>query len=135
MYSSKRAKNCNKQEIERILKSSETNNPDLGITGILLHSKTEFFQYLEGDIEDLFNLYAKIKEDPRHNHVSFLGAGILRNRLFPIWNMGFKNIKNNLQLMIENSNEVNSTFHETFSKANELSPRVVKAMRQFFFQT
>lgn len=67
------------------------NNPSKDITGVLLHSDDYFIQYLEGD-KDIIKLYDQIKGDARHKNVVLLSYGPLKERVFPSWHMGYKNL-------------------------------------------
>jgi hypothetical protein len=91
VYSSTRNPSCTDAEIQKILASCEKNNPAQNITGVLLHSDNHFIQYLEGD-KDIINLYDLIKTDPRHSRVALLSYGPIRERMFPSWHMGYKNL-------------------------------------------
>ncbi|TRX51871.1 BLUF domain-containing protein [Fulvivirga sp. M361] len=92
VYSSKRAPHCSDEEIKKILASCKKNNPLENVTGILIHSDNRFIQYIEGD-KNILKLYDKIKEDDRHYNVRLLGYRTIKNRIFPSWQMGFKNIE------------------------------------------
>ena len=93
VYSSTRSPECSESSIDDILASCKKNNPETGITGILIHSKNRFVQYLEGNLE-LHTLYHKIKEDRRHYDVMLLIYRPIRERVFPNWHMGFKDVDN-----------------------------------------
>lgn len=136
IYSSRKTSICNTQEIKSILASSEKLNPSQKISGILLSSNEFFFQYLEGDFDSLFNLYFKIKEDKRHTEVLFLGSGIINERLFPTWNMGYKDVDSNeLNLMIDDTNKSYDSFHSIFSDTNDSTINTIQLIRDFFFTT
>ena len=91
VYSSKRNPECSDAEIQKILEACKRNNPSRNITGILLHSDDHFIQYLEGD-KDIIKMYDFIKNDPRHKNVVLLSYGPLKERAFPNWHMGYKNL-------------------------------------------
>ena len=91
IYSSIRNPSCTDAEIEDILKSCKKNNPKENITGILLHSRNRFIQYIEGTSE-ISKLYEKIKLDDRHFNVTLLAYSPIEKRIFPSWQMGFKDI-------------------------------------------
>ncbi|MFK7797596.1 MAG: BLUF domain-containing protein [Aureispira sp.] len=46
IYSSHRKANCTEEEIDHILQTCKKNNPEKNLTGILLHSKNYFLQYV-----------------------------------------------------------------------------------------
>ncbi|MEQ8237948.1 MAG: BLUF domain-containing protein [Cyclobacteriaceae bacterium] len=96
IYTSFRTPYCTDEEIDNILISCERNNPSKLLTGILLHSKKRFIQYLEGDKTFVLNLYNKIKEDKRHAGVSLRKYEPIEERIFPSWNMGYKDVNTDL---------------------------------------
>ena len=57
IYTSVRKAECDDQEISNILASAEKNNVHADITGILLHSKDRFLQYIEGEPQKIKSLY------------------------------------------------------------------------------
>lgn len=91
VYKSVRNSNCDENEIQKILDSCKRNNPSKDITGVLLHTENNFIQYIEGK-KDIIELYDLIKEDKRHSRVVLLSYGMLKERIFPSWHMGYKNI-------------------------------------------
>ena len=95
IYSSKRKSTCNQVEIDKILASCEKNNPSKDITGVLLHSDSNFIQYLEGNMKDITELYDLIKLDDRHERVVMISLGPIKERNFPNWHMGYKEVDSN----------------------------------------
>ena len=92
IYTSKRNNNCNNQEIYKILEACNKNNSHKDITGVPLFSDSLFLQYLEGERKDIFELYDKIKLDNRHNDAVMVGCRPIKERIFPDWSMGKKDI-------------------------------------------
>jgi len=136
IYSSRKTSLCNAEEVNSILASSEKFNPGHDITGILLSSHEFFLQYLEGDMDSIFELYLKIKEDKRHSEVLLLSVGIIQERLFPTWNMGYKDIDSNeLHLLVKDKQKSLDSFQSIFSEANDSSLDTVKLIREFYFLT
>ena len=93
VYTSFRKRSCTEEEIEKILASCEKNNPERQITGVLLHSKNRFIQYIEGSESGVQSLYDLIKEDPRHTSVNLRSFEPIEQRLFPSWQMGYKDLE------------------------------------------
>lgn len=91
-YVSSRKSNCTDLEIEKILEACQKNNPSLEITGVLLYSKNQFIQYVEGEASKLTELYDKIKKDVRHERTVMLSYGPISSKAFPSWHMGSKKI-------------------------------------------
>jgi len=68
-YVSTAAKDLQEGEIQKILYSSENQNNKDNITGLLLFSEGNFFQVIEGEKEEITELYQKITNDPRHHNI------------------------------------------------------------------
>jgi hypothetical protein len=51
-------------------------------------------QVLEGDERTVEKLYSTIEKDPRHRGCAQLRWEVIRERRFPDWSMGFKNLQN-----------------------------------------
>jgi len=69
-------------EISRILSSSETSNNQEDITGLLLYSEGNFFQIIEGNREQIMELYKCIENDPRHFNLIKLFGKEVHNEAF-----------------------------------------------------
>ena len=76
-------------ECEKILYSSQKNNIEYDITGMLALRGNLFIQLLEGDRDHVLNLYQKISKDKRHQHVHILSEGFMPKRSFPEWSMKY----------------------------------------------
>jgi hypothetical protein len=77
------------KDIVDLLTISRKNNEKAGITGMLLYIDETFFQVLEGDEENLHNLYKKIECDERHTKVVKLIEEPVDKRTFSDWSMGY----------------------------------------------
>ena len=58
--------------INSILASSARNNPEAGITGLLVATETHFLQILEGEFEPLNATFERIARDTRHDTVQLI---------------------------------------------------------------
>ncbi|NQZ75896.1 MAG: BLUF domain-containing protein [Ekhidna sp.] len=96
IYKSKRAESTTDADIQDILKACERHNPKADISGVLVHSNNSFFQYLEGKKEYIESLYDKIKTDPRHYDCELELLEPIDQKVFPSWNMGYKDIDTSL---------------------------------------
>lgn len=135
VYSSSRTSKCTDAEIEKILVSCKKNNPGKNITGVLLHSENFFIQYLEGD-KDIIKLYDLIKNDPRHARVVLLSYGPLKERIFPSWHMGFKDVsKNELARLTEGSHEEKKTYNAILRGEKIPQSNAIKLLTRFFNKT
>ena len=77
-----------------ILSTARTQNPKLGITGVLLFDNGKFLQILEGEQFHLDALMENIKRDKRHNNIQLLVDAPISNRELENWNMEAFDITN-----------------------------------------
>lgn len=92
IYASRAAEGLKPEAVNAILKKSTTNNPALGVTGVLCFSGTVFLQVLEGGRSQVSRLYNRIAQDPRHGDVVLLGYEEIDERSFAGWAMGQVNM-------------------------------------------
>ncbi len=92
MYASRAADSVNSDDLAAILKKSKTNNPPIGVTGVLCFSDGIFLQVLEGGRSPVSGLYNKIACDPRHHDVVLLSYEEVSERSFAGWSMGQVNL-------------------------------------------
>ena len=81
-----------KADLSELMTKSHENNARLGLTGMLLYKDGNFMQVLEGEEGDVRALYEKISDDPRHKGAMVLQQGYLKERQFPEWSMGFRDL-------------------------------------------
>jgi hypothetical protein len=62
-------------------------NKAKNITGLLVFDGSHFFQYLEGEHEEVKALFNKIEMDPRHTSVTLLSSEEVSEKLFARWAM------------------------------------------------
>lgn len=94
IYGSTATYHMTEEELIEILRQAESNNSELGITGMLLYKDGNFLQVLEGEEDVVMPLYNKIKFDERHHQVITIGKRKITERDFEKWSMGFVNISN-----------------------------------------
>lgn len=75
------------KEIDNIILQADKYNNEHNITGILLFDDTYFLQILEGEHDEILNLYEQIKQDERHYEISLKSVGNIDHRNFPEWSM------------------------------------------------
>ena len=90
LYKSRRSPHCSTKDIQKILKASNHNNPETGITGILLYNDQHFIQYVEGPQQSLEGLFEVIQLDKRHYEIHLISFSPTLTRIFPSWAMGAK---------------------------------------------
>ena len=133
IYSSVRNSNCVDEEIQKILKSCEKNNPGKNVTGVLVHSQNYFLQFLEGDENELLNLFNLIKKDDRHSKVILLNKGEIKERMFPAWHMGFKDVdKDDVTLITEATPDENDVFNKLLKGGIIDDSKVLKMLSRFY---
>lgn len=81
--------------LDEILQISRKNNFKNDITGLLIYSKGNIIQFLEGEESNVKDLYKKIEADNRHKNLKVIISGDSVERYFPEWLMGFKLIEDN----------------------------------------
>ena len=92
MYASRASQQVDQEELVAILRQSKTNNPPLGLTGVLCCSGDAFIQVLEGGRDAVNRLYNRIVADPRHRDVVLLSYEEIAERRFAGWAMGQVNL-------------------------------------------
>jgi len=73
--------------VSELVDSSEGSNRDAGITGVLLATETHFLQVLEGDFDEVNELFVRIVRDTRHDHIQLIAFDCVDSRLFGGWAM------------------------------------------------
>jgi len=92
LYASRAADAVDQDALHAILRQSKTNNPGLGITGLLCCSDGIFIQALEGGRQAVNQLYLRIAQDKRHRDVMLLSYEEILERRFAGWSMGQVNM-------------------------------------------
>ena len=80
------------EELAELLRHSRVNNERSGVTGMLLYQGGNFMQAIEGPEDAVRALEARIAADPRHRGVIVLIEGLIPERQFPEWTMGFQHM-------------------------------------------
>lgn len=101
------------EELVELLRKSHQKNVPEDITGMLLYKDGSFMQVMEGPEENVFRLYNRILEDPRHKGIITLLKGPLEKREFGNWSMAFQNID---KLSPEDRAASSSFLNEPFTK-------------------
>jgi len=88
VYCSRAAQGIDEAAVAGIVASSKRHNPARAITGLLVYGSGVFFQWIEGPREQVAQLMAIIRDDPRHHDIVTLSdSEEVRERLFPAWDM------------------------------------------------
>ena len=105
IYISDALKAMRNTELKQLLEASQERNKNRDITGCLVYiegkTSTEnygkFIQVLEGPESEVIELFKNIQIDGRHKKVTLIKNGLINNRNFSTWEMGFErmNLDNN----------------------------------------
>ncbi len=87
------------EDIKSILESSNKNNAEIEITGILVYCNKHFFQIIEGEKQDVLELYEKIAIDRRHDNIIKIQEAERDIRQFNNWSMAFKSYNKELSTL------------------------------------
>jgi len=82
----------NEHMLQELLTKSRKNNQAVNVTGVLLYHDSSFIQYLEGDKQQVMELFERIKKDLRHRSVYKIVSGTSRDRKFTNWSMAFQHL-------------------------------------------
>ncbi|MEM8616136.1 MAG: BLUF domain-containing protein [Pseudomonadota bacterium] len=77
------------QHIADILDVSGSNNDERRITGFLAHNGRHFMQALEGEVDEVEDIYERILADERHFGVVQILGERIEQRAFPNWAMNY----------------------------------------------
>ncbi len=90
LYTSKAVNPFKDDELQKLLELARFKNSQKTITGMLLYCNSHFIQLLEGDENDLSELFEIISSDDRHTDVKKVLEGNVEKPQFPDWSMGYK---------------------------------------------
>ncbi|KAB7883101.1 hypothetical protein GA417_12980 [Poseidonibacter ostreae] len=93
MYMSTATRVIPDSELEELLETSRKNNKEKNLTGLLIVKGRTFLQCLEGEKKDVEEVFNKILKDDRHTSIIDLIEEDISSRMFPTWDMGYKNLK------------------------------------------
>lgn len=130
VYISSAVLGLNENDIVSIVRNSQKNNKESGITGILLYSHGNFMQLIEGDDTAVELLYKKISKDRRHTNINLLYKEKIIHSLFSGWLMGYKNL-NNMKKLDEASDSKFSNEDLNFESHIRNPHRVIQFLEVF----
>jgi len=76
-------------QLVELLRKSGANNERHGVSGMLLYQGGNFIQVLEGPVEAVDRVLARVAKDPRHRGVIVMSRRPVAEREFGEWSMGF----------------------------------------------
>lgn len=100
-------------EVQRMLDRARVNNHINEITGCLLYHNGCFLQLIEGNEEDVRNLFSNIENDDRHMDVEVLYTEKIHERMFSSWSMLFTNLEDDRDDGGEKLRLFNELFHSS----------------------
>jgi hypothetical protein len=87
MYKSRCKGVADLELVNSILETSTKNNSANGISGVLIATKTDFLQVLEGEFEALNETFERISHDTRHDKIQLISFTEIEERRFGEWAM------------------------------------------------
>lgn len=93
VYVSQAVRKMSVDDLNAIHATARSNNAHIDVTGSLFYNGGWFLQVLEGPVETLSELYAKIERDPRHKNSRVLYNEPATFRTFARWNMNMTNLE------------------------------------------
>jgi hypothetical protein len=90
VYISSARQEFSTSDLKKVLVGARMRNNAVGVTGMLVFHDGTFLQALEGENRAVNEIFASIRNDPRHGDFTVLhrGAGP-EQRVFGEWSMGF----------------------------------------------
>ncbi len=92
-YASRASHSVSAELIREVLDSSQRNNPNRGLTGILFCNANIFLQALEGPRAEVNALYNRLADDSRHKDLTVLDYAEINQRRYSNWSMGWAGAK------------------------------------------
>lgn len=89
LYYSEATKEMSLGELKEILEKARLNNSERDICGMLCYDNQFFLQILEGNNEDVSELFIKIGQDVRHDRVAIMSVQQIERPAFDSWKMGY----------------------------------------------
>ena len=87
IYKSRANEKIDWEMVRELIRKSEENNQEAGVTGVLLATETHFLQVLEGGFDEVNELFMHIVRDPRHDRVQLIAFDCVESRLYGGWAM------------------------------------------------
>lgn len=121
-YKSQATNDLTLKDLYAILSAAIHTNSVLNISGCLIFHNGFFVQILEGNKEDVLNIFEKIKDDNRHQNIELLATNYVENRTFPEWSMAYH----------EPSDATVSKFVDNLIIMAELSDKTTESLKAFW---
>jgi hypothetical protein len=128
VYSSKAIKSLKEDDVSSILETSRDFNSKNNITGCLVFHNDEFIQILEGEEEQINELFANIEKDKRHKNVFLIYKAEKNERMFKNWSMAYYKLDKN-----DMDNIQRKLFIENFIAYSEITNSSTNAVKLFWY--
>ena len=115
IYSSVSRIQFRREDLIDLLRFSQQNNASIDVTGMLLYADNSFMQILEGEEEQVTQLYEKIEKDKRHHEIVIIAKEPIAKHSFGEWSMGYADITSEEINTILGANDVLAGEH-SFTK-------------------
>lgn len=97
IYVSSAVKLYTDKQLNDLLVLARNQNKIHHVTGLLLYKDGDFMQVIEGEENDIDNLFKNIVSDKMHTGVICMIREKIDKREFSNWSMGFKNLSSDRQ--------------------------------------
>ena len=106
------------KDLSSLLEYAREWNQEHHVTGMLLYiqgkfvdqNEGRFIQVLEGQEEEVRNLFNNIRRDSRHRQVTLLQEVNVKNKNFKTWTMGFERMTIDHYTSLQGSFDLNNRF-------------------------
>ena len=91
------------KDVDAIIKTARSLNPEFDITGCIIYHRNIFFQIIEGPKKDILTLFDNIKNDERHKDIKVMWKGYKIRREFKNWALATISDEGVLDVQIQGS--------------------------------
>lgn len=90
IYLSQATRPLSTKSLRSLVEQAQQANARQYLTGALVYSNKRFIQLLEGEQAALEQVYARISQDPRHQHLCKVAHHFIAARRFTEWPLAFR---------------------------------------------
>jgi len=114
------------KDFEELLEQARKRNEFLGVTGKLIYCEGTFIQILEGNENNVKEIYASIERDQRLIATKLVAEGTTKQRYFKDWSMDFEEVSLAAINELENCTHPNVTAYINNAPAIKLLKLLTK---------
>ena len=92
IYLSQATRPLSAKSLRSLVEQAQQANARQYLTGALVYSNKRFIQLLEGEQAALEQAYARIRQDPRHQHLCKVAHHVIAARRFTEWPLAFRSL-------------------------------------------